>query len=119
MADGQKGVMPDHSGTGKAHNRPDFFPHLRFVTMDPAIAAGRLSLLEGAAAEPQHGIIEQFATFAAKSPLSGAVLLAAVKRYHLFNGTAFPLHSPMHVFSRLKDYQRILPHSTLCSRKKN
>jgi hypothetical protein len=78
MADGQKRVVPDHSRAGKAHNRPDFFSHLWFVTVDPAVAAGRLSLLEGAAAEPQHGIIEQFTTFVAESPLSGVMLLTAV-----------------------------------------
>ena len=47
MADGHDGVVEDHAGAGKAHDFPDFFPHVRAVAVGPAIGVEGLGSMEG------------------------------------------------------------------------
>jgi len=48
MVKSEKGVAVGHPGTGKAHHRPDFFPHDGAEAVDGASRTGRFALLKGA-----------------------------------------------------------------------
>ena len=62
VADGHQRVSIEHSRPGITHNVANLLPSGRLVTVDLAIAAGRLFLLEGAMVETLPGIVEQTGT---------------------------------------------------------
>ncbi len=53
----------EHARTGETHDLLDPGPHICFITMDRALCAGGLALLERASFEPLQRIILQFLAF--------------------------------------------------------
>ena len=56
MADGHDWVVKKHSRAGKAHDFPDFLPHVRLIAVHFAVGAEGFRLHEGAAVAAAAGI---------------------------------------------------------------
>lgn len=84
--------MPEHAGTGIAHNLSDLCLGLRLVAVDPAAAAGGLILLKGAGGKPFAGVGDQVPAFFARL-VCAAVTGAAVDGHHGGKGLMFILYS--------------------------
>ncbi len=64
-----KGMLKSHdrvgekqAGADSPHDLPDFFPHLWFIAVNLAFAAGGLAFLKGTVRQPLAGIAEQLFT---------------------------------------------------------
>lgn len=68
MADGHDWVVKKHSRAGKAHDFPDFLPHVRLIAVHFAVGAEGFRLHEGAAVAAAAGIGIQSGTVRAKQP---------------------------------------------------
>jgi hypothetical protein len=52
-------MLMDHAGSGIFHDDPDFSPHIGLVTVNRALGAGCLVLLERAEIEAQVRILQE------------------------------------------------------------
>lgn len=77
-----------HTRTGEAHDLADPGTHVCLITVDGAVGAGGLALLEGALIQSPEGIILQFLALAAQG-VAAAVLLMAVEAEHGSQCTRF------------------------------
>jgi len=93
MEQGEERVLVDHAGAGIPHNSSDPLSHIKVVTMQRAVGAGRLVLLEWTSIEALVRIRHKSLTFRAQSLFCLAMMAAAVDAAHGFNGFMFPAHS--------------------------
>ena len=89
MAYRHKGMVEDHPGAGKNHDRPNSLPHLRPIAMHLAVGAEGFRLHKGASVTALPGIPIQGGALGAKS--FPAVMFLAVQGDHLGNELLFPL----------------------------
>lgn len=72
------------------HHRPDPFSHLSVVTMNAAVQAGRLLLLEGTEIKPFVAVPQQLVALGAK--LLAPMFSKAVYRDHCRYGLLLPCY---------------------------
>ena len=92
------GVVKDHPRTGEAHNKSDFFSHVRLVAMNFAARAESLCLHKLALVDALFCVGIQCGAFGAKR--FATVLFSAVKSDHQVDGFLFP--TPFAVYVRLQ-----------------
>lgn len=92
------GVVKDHPRTGEAHNKSDFFSHVRLVAMDFAARAEGLCLHKWTVVNPLLGVGVQCGAFGAKR--FAAMLTAAVKSNHQADNFLLPLSLAVYVHLR-------------------
>ena len=92
------GVVKDHPRTGEAHNKSDFFSHVRLVAMDFAARAEGLCLHKLTLVDALFCVCIQRSAFGAKR--FSTVLFSAVKPDHQADGFLFP--TPFAVYVRLQ-----------------
>lgn len=78
-------MVPQHAGTGIAHHLAHPFPHVAFIAVYGAEAAGLFLLTEGATVQPGMGIGQQF--LARRAQFAVSLLVAAIEADHLRDDT--------------------------------
>ena len=108
MSDGHNRVVKNHPWAGKAHNKPNSFPHILLIAMDLAVGAEGLGLHEGAFVAAHAGISFQFGAFRAEvcSVQSGCfaqrfMLFLAIEQDHVGDHLLFPLPLVLYLVSFL------------------
>ena len=92
------GVVKDHPRTGEAHNKSDFFSHVRLVAMDFAARAESLCFHKSTLVDALFCVDIQRGAFGTKRVAT--VLFSAVKPDHQANDFLFP--SPFAVYVHLR-----------------
>ena len=92
------GVVKDHPRTGEAHNKSDFFSHVRLVAMDFAARAEGLCLHKWTVVNPLLCVGLQRGAFGAKR--FAAMMIAAVKSNHQADNFLLPLSFAVYVHLR-------------------
>ena len=106
------GVVKDHPRTGEAHNKSDFFSHVRLVAMDFAARAEGLCFHKLTLVDALFCVGVQRGAFGAKRVAT--VLFSAVKPDHQADG--FLLPSPFAVYIRFQFSHRSGVPAARCSR---
>ena len=83
MAQGDEGVIQQHSRAAPAHHAAHLLAHISAVAMHGTTLAGRLFLAEAAAGKPLPRVRQQ--VFALGREGTGMEFLAAIEPYHDFN----------------------------------
>ena len=83
-------MMQQHSGSGKAHDRSNLFPHFRLVAMDSAVGAKGFGFHKGTSLTALNGVFLQCRTAWAKFIMFRAVLLFAIQTDHQGYRLLFP-----------------------------
>ena len=92
------GVVKDHPRTGEAHNKSDFFSHVRLVAMDFAARAEGLCLHKSTLIDALLCVGLQCGAFGTKRFF--AVLFSAVKSNHQADNFLLPLSFAVYVHLR-------------------
>ena len=92
------GVVKDHPRTGEAHNKSDFFSHVRLVAMDFAARAEGLCFHKLTLVDALFCVGVQCGAFGAKR--FAAMLIAAVKSNHQADNFLLPLSFAVYVHLR-------------------
>ena len=90
-----------HPRSGITHHLRYFFPHIRLVTVDTAIGAGRFLLSEQASIETPPRICVKIAALRAEI-FTRAMLTVAVESHHRFNRLLFTEYSAVSVVCHAK-----------------
>ena len=94
----QDRMNQEHPRSREAHDLPDALAHLRLVTVDGAVGAGRFLLPERASLETPPRIFMKFAALRAEI-ITRAVPTVAVDSHHRFNRLLLSEYSAASVVS--------------------
>jgi len=93
-------MRDNHAWANGAHNGTDFFPHVRFVAVHPAVPTGGFAFLEGTVAESFAGIRQQLPALGTEFVIAITFLLpgmvfSAILANHHGHGFFFSRHARM------------------------
>jgi len=108
VEESEERMLVDHAGARKPHNALDSVPHVRVVTVNPAVGTGRLALLEWTSIEALLRIHCKSLTPGAQSLFCFAVMPAAIDSDHGFHGLMFPAHSTRFSFVHADHFPALL-----------